>query len=57
MLASEPFYDVPEGEDYLAIYETIDRKRQEAKEYKVHTKMHTKDFKLHRKGSRKIIFS
>jgi len=34
MLASEPFYDVPEGEDYLAIYETIDRKRQEAKEYK-----------------------
>ena len=27
-------YDVPEGEDYMAIYETIDRKRQEAREMK-----------------------
>ena len=27
-------YDVPEGEDYMAIYETIDRKRQEARELK-----------------------
>ena len=32
---NEPFYDVPEGEDYMAIYETIDRKRQEAKEMKI----------------------
>ena len=34
-MLAEHFYDVPEGEDYLAIYETIDRKRQEAKEFKV----------------------
>jgi len=33
-MLNEHFYDVPEGEDYLAIYETIDRKRQEAKEFK-----------------------
>ena len=34
-MLAEPFYDVPEGEDYLALYETIDRKRQEAKDFKV----------------------
>ena len=34
-MLAEPFYDVPEGEDYLAIYETIDRKRLEAREFKV----------------------
>ena len=34
-MLAEPFYDVPECEDYLAIYETIDRKRQEAREFKV----------------------
>ena len=28
-VVNEPFYDLPEGEDYMAIYETIDRKRQE----------------------------
>ena len=33
-LINEHFYDMPEGEDYMAIYETIDRKRQEAKELK-----------------------
>lgn len=33
-LINEHFYDVPEGEDYMAIYETIDRKRQEAKDLK-----------------------
>jgi len=33
-LSNEHFYDVPEGEDYMAIYETIDRKRAEAKEMK-----------------------
>ena len=37
-MLAEPFYDVPEGEDYLAIYETIDRKRQEAKDFKVSLK-------------------
>ena len=31
---SNHVYDVPEGEDYMAIYETIDRKRQEARELK-----------------------
>ena len=34
-MLAEHYYDIPEGEDYLAIYETIDRKRQEAKEFKV----------------------
>ena len=34
-VVNEPFYDLPEGEDYMAIYETIDRKRQEAKEMKI----------------------
>lgn len=34
-VVNEPFYDLPEGEDYMAIYETIDRKRQEAKEIKI----------------------
>ena len=38
-MLNEHFYDVPEGEDYLAIYETIDRKRQEAKEFKVQYKV------------------
>ena len=33
-VVNEPFYDLPEGEDYMAIYETIDRKRQEVKEMK-----------------------
>ena len=33
-VVNEPFYDMPEGEDYMAIYETIDRKRQEVKEMK-----------------------
>jgi len=33
-MINEHFYDVPEGEDYMAIYETIDRKRAEAKEMK-----------------------
>lgn len=33
-MINEHFYDVPEGEDYMAIYETIDRKRLEAKEMK-----------------------
>jgi hypothetical protein len=32
---SEDFFAVFQGEDYMAIYETIDRKRQEAKEFKV----------------------
>ena len=31
---NEHFYDLPEGEDYMAIYETIDRKRSEAAELK-----------------------
>ena len=31
---NQHFYDLPEGEDYMAIYETIDRKRAEAKELK-----------------------
>ena len=30
-VVNEPFYDLPEGEDYMAIYETIDRKRQEVR--------------------------
>ena len=34
-MINEHFYDLPEGEDYMAIYETIDRKRQEAKDMKV----------------------
>ena len=34
-VVNEPFYDLPEGEDYMAIYETIDRTRQEAKEMKI----------------------
>lgn len=33
-VVNEPFYDLPEGEDYMAIYETIDRKRQEVREMK-----------------------
>ena len=33
-VVNEPFYDLPEGEDYMAIYETIDRKRLEVKEMK-----------------------
>jgi len=33
-MLAEHYYDIPEGEDYLAIYETIDRKRQDAKEFK-----------------------
>ena len=34
-MINEHFYDLPEGEDYITIYETIDRKRQEAKDMKV----------------------
>ena len=44
-VVNEPFYDLPEGEDYMAIYETIDRKRQEVREmalihYLVHYLLH-----------------
>ena len=34
-MINEHSYDLPEGEDYMALYETIDRKRQEAKDMKV----------------------
>ena len=34
-MLNEHYYDLPEGEDYMAIYETIDRKRQETKDLKV----------------------
>jgi hypothetical protein len=38
---SEDFFAVFQGEDYMAIYETIDRKRQEAKEFKVSKLLHS----------------
>jgi hypothetical protein len=37
----EDFFDLFQGEDYMAIYETIDRKRQEAKEFKVSMLLHS----------------